>query len=380
MAFVVNGVSLPDIPADVLEKYPYASILAGKDAADILDSYFLMVSGTAHYHIDKSLVDADENIIAFFAPGALYMPCMSDGEWSEWTLMREVPESDVIYGIVEVPNTDGRYNILVWANHDIYEVTSCNTETLEFTTGENIFFFDSTVAFEEEYSAPSTWFVGMANGIRKLTRERKRYTTDEMLEALDTVEWWGKPIIDEGKKLTDGYEILEYGHNITSDTSKDIDLYPFTVNGGVETVSFPNTKAIGRFAFSGCKFLNTVDIPQVVSVGYCAFNGCELLEKLDLPSAKSIEGFAFTLCKKLSTLILMATDSMCELVTVPMTLDNVSMPVSTICDNDTPIANGTGYIYVPSALVDTYKTDANWSAYAAQFRAIEDYPDICGTT
>lgn len=44
----------------------------------------------------------------------------------------------------------------------------------------------------------------------------------------------------------------------------------------------------------------------------------------------------------------------------------------------TPIASGTGYIYVPSALVDSYKAAANWSTYADQIRAIEDYPEITG--
>ena len=39
----------------------------------------------------------------------------------------------------------------------------------------------------------------------------------------------------------------------------------------------------------------------------------------------------------------------------------------------TPIANGTGYIYVPKALIEKYKTATNWSTYANQFRAIEDY-------
>ena len=42
------------------------------------------------------------------------------------------------------------------------------------------------------------------------------------------------------------------------------------------------------------------------------------------------------------------------------------------------IEKGAGYIYVPSALVDAYKADSKWNAYANQFRAIEDYPDICG--
>ena len=37
------------------------------------------------------------------------------------------------------------------------------------------------------------------------------------------------------------------------------------------------------------------------------------------------------------------------------------------------IESGTGYIYVPSALIDSYKTAKNWSSHAAQFRALEDY-------
>lgn len=44
----------------------------------------------------------------------------------------------------------------------------------------------------------------------------------------------------------------------------------------------------------------------------------------------------------------------------------------------TPIESGTGYIYVPSALLDDYKDETNWATYADQFRAIEDYPEITG--
>ena len=37
------------------------------------------------------------------------------------------------------------------------------------------------------------------------------------------------------------------------------------------------------------------------------------------------------------------------------------------------VASGTGYIYVPKDLVESYKTATNWSTYATQFRALEDY-------
>ena len=45
----------------------------------------------------------------------------------------------------------------------------------------------------------------------------------------------------------------------------------------------------------------------------------------------------------------------------------------------TPIESGTGYIYVPKALIEDYKVTTNWSVYASQFRALEDYT-VDGTT
>ena len=41
--------------------------------------------------------------------------------------------------------------------------------------------------------------------------------------------------------------------------------------------------------------------------------------------------------------------------------------------NNTLIASGTGYIYVPRDLINSYESATNWSTYAGQFRALEDY-------
>ena len=40
----------------------------------------------------------------------------------------------------------------------------------------------------------------------------------------------------------------------------------------------------------------------------------------------------------------------------------------------TPIANGNGYIYVPDADVETYKTATNWSTYANQIKGLSELP------
>ena len=41
---------------------------------------------------------------------------------------------------------------------------------------------------------------------------------------------------------------------------------------------------------------------------------------------------------------------------------------------NTPIASGTGYVYVPDNMVETYKTATNWSTYADQIKPISELP------
>ena len=40
--------------------------------------------------------------------------------------------------------------------------------------------------------------------------------------------------------------------------------------------------------------------------------------------------------------------------------------------NNTPIASGTGYVYVPDNMVETYKSATNWSVYAEQIKPISE--------
>ena len=42
--------------------------------------------------------------------------------------------------------------------------------------------------------------------------------------------------------------------------------------------------------------------------------------------------------------------------------------------NNTPIKSGTGYVYVPDNLVETYKSTTNWSTYATQIKGISELP------
>lgn len=142
-------------------------------------------------------------------------------------------------------------------------------------------------------------------------------------------------------------------------------------------VNFPVATSIGRTAFQSCRALTTVNFPAVTSIESEAFEGCNLLPAVDLPATTSIGSEAFFDCYRLTALIL-RSETMC-------TLSNTN--AFTNCHHFNGKQHSThnpeglkdGYIYVPRALVDSYKAATNWSTYASQFRALEDYT-VDGTT
>lgn len=121
---------------------------------------------------------------------------------------------------------------------------------------------------------------------------------------------------------------------------------------------------VGAYAFQNCSGLTSVSFPNVTSIGDYAFNAAHKLAKADLPKVTSIGQHGFSAANALEALILRNTEKVCSLGS-----DAVSY---------TKISSGSGYIYVPAALVDSYKAAANWQNYADQIRAIEDYPEITG--
>ena len=128
---------------------------------------------------------------------------------------------------------------------------------------------------------------------------------------------------------------------------------------------FQSATNIGTSAFSACSKLSAVKFPLVKNIGNSAFESNAELSVVDFPVATSIAMSAFNFCTSLATLIL-RSETVCALS-------------NTASFHKSPIASGTGYIYVPRDLVDTYKSATNWSTYAAQFRALENYT-VDGTT
>lgn len=152
--------------------------------------------------------------------------------------------------------------------------------------------------------------------------------------------------------------------SISLPAAKTIGKWAFMQCSKLATVNLPEATTLESSAFSSCPALTSVTIPKVTSLPSQGLYNCTALQKIDLPAVTSISDSVFMMDSKLTAVILRSATL--------VTLSNKS------AFSSSGISAGTGYIYVPSSLVASYKTATNWATYAAQIRAIEDYPDITG--
>lgn len=136
----------------------------------------------------------------------------------------------------------------------------------------------------------------------------------------------------------------------------------FQNNTALVNVSLPKLSGAPNAMFTGCTALEEITFPVARPSGGYMFNGCTSLKYAEFGSPINwpVGAQCFNNCSSLETVVIRATNSICS-------LGNVN------AFTNTPIESGTGYVYVPQALLNNYKTASNWVTYANQIRAIEDY-------
>lgn len=143
------------------------------------------------------------------------------------------------------------------------------------------------------------------------------------------------------------------------------------IDGSIEGTITSNVTSVRAYAFYTCSNLSTANFPNATSIGSNAFYKNSTLSNFNAPNVISLEGnFIFYQCSKLKKLVLQSTTI--------ATLSNAN------AFRNTPIADGTGYIYVPNNLVADYRVATNWSTYASQIfpwvATVEELANIDSTT
>lgn len=142
-----------------------------------------------------------------------------------------------------------------------------------------------------------------------------------------------------------------------------------------KTIDLPKLKIVPRSAFQGSNSnerTETLNIPSATSVGPYAFYRFNKIKKIDLPVIKTIGSYAFYFAASLVAVIIRNTDSVCSMSN-KNAFDACYHFTGEINASYNPDGLADGYFYVPSKFVDSYKTATNWSIYANQIRALEDY-------
>lgn len=144
-----------------------------------------------------------------------------------------------------------------------------------------------------------------------------------------------------------------------SDYTGKLDLSTFnTSNVSIMSMMFQNSS------------FNEVDVSSfdtsVVNRMDSMFFGCTNLESIDISNFNTTSrlnmslgtNYMFNGCSKLKKIII--------------SNQNLFIMTNTDMLNNTPIARGEGYVYVPDNMVETYKAANNWSTYANQIKGISE--------
>ena len=274
----------------------------------------------------------------------------------------------------------------------------------------------------------------IANAIRSKTGGSDLLTLDEMPQEIQSIQTGGGGDADTAlaDSIIDG-TITSY----SSDSLTEVTGYGLSRLSDLVEVSLSNVETVGNYAISNDEKLSSLSIPKVKSIGNNTINYVDI-ESFDCPELEYIGDYALRHCDSLTTLNIPnvetigtssiaagGSNSICYCSSlesiVLKKVEVVSGGIGYDCPNlksadlyiatsvgaifrsspnfetliirtqdvvcsaaagsllqGTKIAGGTGYIYVPAALIEDYKVATNWTKYASQFRAIEDYPEICG--
>lgn len=212
-------------------------------------------------------------------------------------------------------------------------------------------------------------FIGWDPSPTNITGEMSCYAQFEFIGA------WSRELVRgtmQGRYENDRVTTIGYGTFSSNLHSCLVTSYSFpkviTVgdyafrdcNYNLTSVNLPIATTFGKRAFNSCYHLKEIVLPAASNIGAECFYSCLYTKVIDLPAATTIGSDAFRDCQALTALILRNTSGVC-------TIGNAN------AFRSTPVASGTGYIYVPQALLTRYATDKNWSTYAAQLKPLEDY-------
>ena len=222
-----------------------------------------------------------------------------------------------------------------------------------------------------KYVIEDTTLTNTANAIREKTGKTDNITPSNFATEIANIQSGGGKYTPKFISFSNftGTDLTEELSNLdTSNVTTMTNMFNECVGLTTLDVSSLNTSRVMSMykMFGGCNSLTSLilgdfDTSNVTTMTNM-FYGCSSLKKLDLSSFDTnklrVTSYMFTGCTSLTKLII--------------NNPNVFKISATDALSSSSISNGTGYVYVPDNLVETYKSATNWSAYADQIKPISE--------
>lgn len=158
----------------------------------------------------------------------------------------------------------------------------------------------------------------------------------------------------------DSTEIPENVEGVyTNNVITEVPAKAFQNNSKLTGVNLPNVTTVGEYAFCNCDGLTKLVLPKCASVGIQGIALCDNLRVIDLGGVP-VGGLGYqslTNSKNLETLILRC--------------DSTVWGCAAMSIGGTKLEEDTGYVYVPTKMMDAYTAHDIWKGYS--IRALEDY-------
>ena len=215
----------------------------------------------------------------------------------------------------------------------------------------------------EEYVIEKATLTAIADSIRAKKGTTADIVPENMPEEIASIEGGG------GGGELDAF--LDGSLTELTSNAENVRDHAFYLASTLTKIELPLAISASGYAFTGCEKLVNIYCPNLQKVGTNAFESCKLLKKIDLPLCESLAAAVFRFCYSLKT-VLLRNDSVCSLAAVSAFYQSYHFH-GTVNATYNPDGLKDGYIYVPRSLVDSYKAATNWSTFADQFRALEDY-------
>lgn len=178
------------------------------------------------------------------------------------------------------------------------------------------------------------------------------------------------------------YEKTNLALTELSDTITAIGDYAFNYCTNLAINKLPSKlNSIGQRAFYNCRKIKFNKIPDNVPlIDNSTFYMCYGLERVIMSNSLTAIGEgAFRKCTGLiyvecfDKLTSIGNRSFQDTAIETFIIRRTTPPsLNTTSFLNTPIAGGTGYIYVPDEAINTYKSATNWSAYAEQIKGVSE--------